>query len=117
MDVLSNVDNILVEVKEFNTPAKRELLRKVFYAGGFKHVYGYLEMYGGTLADAPTLDGTMTDLTPIIIGDASTQNKTITWDDITHHQCEDHWFTKAPLPAAFMTPLGSPKSCLRQTSS
>lgn len=118
MDVLAggNIDNILVEVKEFNTPAKRELLRKVFYTGGFKYVYGYYEMYGSTLADAPTLDGTMTDLTPVIIGDASTQNKTITWDDITHHHCEDHWFTKAPLPSSFMTPLGSPKSCLRQSA-
>lgn len=114
MDVLGNVDNILVEVKQYNTAVKRELLRKVFYAGGFKYVYGYREQYGSSLASVTTLDGTMTDLTHVILGGDARPGHTHARGIVQHadYSCEDHWFTREPMPGSFMAPAGTRTSCL-----
>lgn len=116
MDVLAGglVDHILVEVKEFNTIQKRQLLRLVFRAGGFKYIYGYREQYSSRLESvSPSLDGMMTDLTEVIVGDPSAVHKhELTQQDIVGHGCEDHFFTKHPLPSSMLAARGSSHSCL-----
>ena len=42
----STVHNVIVEVKEFNSPAKRAMLLKLMTVGGFKRAYNYNEVYG-----------------------------------------------------------------------
>ncbi len=112
MDVLAagGVDNMLLECKEYNSIQKRQLLRDVFRTGGFKYIYGYREQYGTRLENVPpTLDGLMTDLTSVIIGDPVQKLMT---DTIVPHNCEDHFFTKHPLPASMLAGAGSAQRCM-----
>lgn len=92
MDVLDNVDNILVEIKDAG--AKHELLRSVFQTGGFNHVYGYSERYLISLRDVSSLNGTMTDLTSEFLATHSRARHDA--------NMEDRLFTREPLPASFV---------------
>ena len=87
------VDNVLVEVKKWNTRPKRDLLRHLARTGGLMHVYTYKELYGpeGRVSGAGhvSLEGRFVDVSEIVVKgqyERSLPN-------------EDFWFRRKPLPA------------------
>ncbi|KAG1661271.1 hypothetical protein FOA52_003729 [Chlamydomonas sp. UWO 241] len=80
-------DNILVEVKEFNTEAKRVMMYNILTWGGFAAVYNYAELYGNRLAEIGDVVEKLVDVTDVIRSKAFHVNFTN----------EDFWFVKDEL--------------------
>ncbi|KAG1655156.1 hypothetical protein FOA52_011955 [Chlamydomonas sp. UWO 241] len=59
-------DNILVEVKEFDTEAKRVMLYNILTWGKFAAVYNYAEFYRHGLAEVGEVMERLTDVTDVI---------------------------------------------------
>ncbi|KAG2425217.1 hypothetical protein HYH02_015044 [Chlamydomonas schloesseri] len=82
------VHNVVVEVKRFNDPDKRELLRSLA-SSGLKYIYNYMEDYG---AEVPAdqvynIKPRITDVTDIVMNRR----------DSEHVCCEDFWLRREPL--------------------
>ena len=94
-DAERSVDNVVLEVKQWNTRPKRDMLRHLARTGGLAFVYTYREMYGpeGRLGPAGlanvSLAGRFTDCSDVI-----RQGK---YDTQLPH--EDFWLRKQALPA------------------
>lgn len=58
--------NILVEIKEFNTEAKRLMMFNILTWGEFAAIYMYAEMYGRRLAEVGDVVEKMIDVTDVI---------------------------------------------------
>ena len=85
------VANVLVEVKEANTQRKRDFLWNLANAGGFSHVYNWLEIEAkldGPLRLFDLQNATLVDVTRIVR--SRDYNSDI--------QFQDFWFSRAPLP-------------------
>ncbi|KAG1653574.1 hypothetical protein FOA52_002460 [Chlamydomonas sp. UWO 241] len=80
-------DNILVEVKEFDTEAKRVMLYNIFIWGGFAAVYNYAEFHRHGLAEAGDVMERLTDVTDVVRSKAFHVN----------FADEDFWFVKVEL--------------------
>jgi FkbM family methyltransferase len=91
------VENVIVEVKLYNSRAKRDLLRHLARSAGLRFVYSYREMYVGfehidSLASL-SLEGRFTDVTGIILGGR--------YDDLLMN--EDIWLRREALPESLLT--------------
>lgn len=85
------VANVLVEVKQANTQRKRDFLWNLANAGGFSHVYNWLEIEA-------KLDGPfhLFDLQNASLVDVSRIVRSRDYD--SDLQFQDFWFSRAPLP-------------------
>ena len=85
------VANVLVEVKQANTQRKRDFLWNLANAGGFLHVYNWLEIEA-------KLDGPihLFDLQNASLVDVSRIVRSR--DYYSDFQFQDFWFSRAPLP-------------------
>lgn len=92
------VHHLLIEVKDWNSRPKRDMLRHVMRTGGFAAAYTYRELYGGPrltkLADV-VLDGRLQDVTEVIMQAQY---------DVTLH-FEDYWLVRQPLPRRMLAPV------------
>lgn len=52
----TNVKNVIIEIKEFNSPAKRQLMAEIFAKGKFTTVYNYRELYGQATRDTNSFE-------------------------------------------------------------
>lgn len=93
-DAGRTADNVLLEVKSWNTRAKRDLLRHLARTAGLLHVYTYNELYGSEPVDLQSmrLNGRLVDVTEVIL--------TGQYDVMLPH--EDYWLRREALPAAFL---------------
>lgn len=64
--VLKHVQYVIVEIKDFNTPAKRDLMHRIVVAGGFTHVYNYEEKYTSNVYPVGA-DAVLHDVTTIVV--------------------------------------------------
>ena len=95
-DAERSVDNVVLEVKQWNSRPKRDMLRHLARTGGLTHVYTYREMYGpegrveqpAGLANV-SLAGRFTDVSDVI--------RLGRYDTLLPH--EDFWLRKQALPA------------------
>jgi FkbM family methyltransferase len=95
-DAGRSVDNVVLEVKQWNSRPKRDMLRHLARTGGLTHVYTYREMYGpegrvekpAGLANV-SLQGRFTDVSDVI--------RMGRYDTLLPN--EDFWLRKEALPA------------------
>ena len=97
-DAGRTVENVVCEVKQWNTKAKRDLLRHLARSAGLSHVYTYREVYkqppGGAKRGRLSLEGRLEDVSAIILNGA--------YDTLLPH--EDFWLRREPVPASFLLP-------------
>jgi hypothetical protein len=85
-----------LEVKDWNSRPKRDLLRHVARTGNFSVVYTYKELYGVrvTSLDQLSLEGRLIDVTEVIM-----QGR---YDTPLPH--EDFWLARQPAPSSMLAP-------------
>jgi hypothetical protein len=92
------VHHLLIEVKDWNSRPKRDMLRHVMRTGDFAAAYTYRELYGGPrltkLADV-ALEGRLTDVTEVLMQ--------AQYDVALHF--EDYWLVRQPLPRRMLAPV------------
>jgi predicted RNA binding protein YcfA (HicA-like mRNA interferase family) len=84
-----NVQNVVVEVKNYDEHVVRDFLFDLKQDGGFTHVYNYFEEYHKAGMDLSTLDlheATIYDVTDVVMNKRYEQEL----------KYEDFWFCKKP---------------------
>ncbi len=93
-DAGRTVDNVLVEIKSWNSRAKRDLMRHLARTANLNYIYTYQEQYSMRVESlaALSLNGRLLDVSSIILE--------AQYDAMLPH--EDFWFRREPVLSQFL---------------